>query len=317
MSSGGGTTTQVTKNELPAWLQDAAQGNLARADFVSKIGYVPQYGLDVAGFTPMQTSAMQNTADAASAFGLAAPSNAMAGMPAQQTNNLGFSGYSSGDLYRDYLGNFQQQAPSQFAALNSMFIDPVTGELGVSWDKSGTAVVNPDAQYTSYAPSYGGNYVAPEGSSFPDNYVTQNTGLMPQWMEDVALSAANMGPIGTFLSPASKMLGTFAIDNQMDTLAQQQSVYDNPSYGKEGFEVVADEYGNLNLVDRTAERVAREQAAAAAARAASSSNSFDSGYNWGSASNASRQSSMLDSGTGSGIGSGGGNASRGFSTGGW
>jgi hypothetical protein len=282
MSSGGGTTTQVTKNELPAWLQDAAQGNLARADFVSKIGYVPQYGLDVAGFTPMQTSAMQNTADAASAFGLQAPSNAMAGMPAQQTNNLGFSGYSSGDLYRDYLGNFQQQAPSQFAALNSMFIDPVTGELGVSWDKSGTAVVNPDAQYTSYAPSsMGGNYVAPEGSSFPDNYVTQNTGLMPTWMEDVALSAANMGPIGTFLSPVSKMLGTFAIDNQMDTLAQQQSVYDHPDYGKEGFEVVADKYGNLNLVDRTAERVAREQAAAQAAANRASGNYYTDTYGSG------------------------------------
>lgn len=142
MSSGGGTTTQVSKTELPSWLQDAAQGNLARADYVSQIGYVPQYGLDVAGFTPMQTSAMQNTADAASAFGLAAPSNAMAGMPAQQTNNLGFSGYSSGALYDDYLSNLAAQRPAQYEAINSMFIDPTAGGVSTIFTPEGSVGTN-------------------------------------------------------------------------------------------------------------------------------------------------------------------------------
>lgn len=126
MSSGGGSTqTQVA--ELPSWLQDAAQENLGRARMTADIGYVPQYGLDVAGFTPMQTSAMQNTANAASAFGLAAPTNAMAGMPAQQTNNLGFSGYSSGALFDDALSQLQANRPAQYDYMNSMFIDPMTG----------------------------------------------------------------------------------------------------------------------------------------------------------------------------------------------
>jgi hypothetical protein len=138
MSSGGGTTTQVTKNELPAWLQDAAKGNLARADYVSQLGYVPQYGLDVAGFTPMQTSAMQNTADAASAFGLSAPTNAMAGMPAQQTNNLGFSGYSSGALFDDYLSNLAAQRPAQYEAINSQFLNPITGDVGTAFTPAGS-----------------------------------------------------------------------------------------------------------------------------------------------------------------------------------
>lgn len=160
MSSGGGTTTQVSKTELPSWLQDAAQSNLARADYVSQLGYVPQYGLDVAGFTPMQTAAMQNTADAASAFGLSAPTNAMAGMPAQQTNNLGFSGYSSGALYDDALAQLQANRPAQYDAINDMFIDPNTGQAGTAFTPFGS-VAGADASQaakslTDY--SLSGNY---------------------------------------------------------------------------------------------------------------------------------------------------------------
>lgn len=127
MSSGGGTTTQVSTTELPSWLQDAAQENLGRARMTADIGYVPYYGIDTAGFTPMQTSAMQNTANAASAFGLQAPTDVMAGMPAQQTNNLGFSGYSSGAMFDDALSQLQANRPAQYEYMNSMFIDPVTG----------------------------------------------------------------------------------------------------------------------------------------------------------------------------------------------
>jgi hypothetical protein len=166
MSSGGGTTTQVTKNELPAWLQDAAKGNLSRADYVSQIGYVPQYGLDVAGFTPMQTSAMQNTADAASAFGLSAPSNAMAGMPQQTTNNLGFSGYSSGSLYDDALAQLAQNRPAQYEAINSMFVNPVTGDIGTAFTPSGSIGDTGLSDYTVRDGNIysGGNYEAPVDS---------------------------------------------------------------------------------------------------------------------------------------------------------
>jgi hypothetical protein len=141
MSSGGGST-QTQSTELPAWLQDAAKSNLGRADLVSKIGYVPQYGIDVAGFTPMQQSAMQNTANAASAFGLSAPTDAMAGMPAQQTNNLGFSGYSSGDLFNNYLSNLQAQRPAQYDAINSMFIDPTAGGMSTIFTPEGSVGTN-------------------------------------------------------------------------------------------------------------------------------------------------------------------------------
>lgn len=245
MSSGGGST-QTQSTELPAWLQDAAKGNLARADYVSKLGYVPNYGLDVAGFTPMQQSAMQNTANAASAFGLGAPTDAMAGMPAQQTNNLGFSGYSSGNLYDAALAQLATNRPAQYQAMNAQFIDPYTGDIGIDFKSGGDVVVNPTAQYTTpiYNPSTG-NYQATTESNMPEGYLTNNT-LLPQWAEDLALSGANLGTIGTFLSPVSKMLGNYFIGNQMDNMQNQLSVYDQQGAGKA---IVTDANGAQNLVD--------------------------------------------------------------------
>lgn len=149
MSGGGGTTTTVQQAaQLPSWLQDAAKANLARADYVSQLGYVPQYGLDVAGFSPMQEAAMQNTANAASAFGLQAPANAMAGMPQQQTNNLGFSGYSSGNLFDNALSQLQANRPAQYDAIQDMFIDTTSGEAPVMFTPYGS-VSDPSASATT------------------------------------------------------------------------------------------------------------------------------------------------------------------------
>ena len=188
MSSGGGSTTT---QELPEWLQDAAKSNLARADYVSQIGYVPQYGLDVAGFTPMQQSAMQNTANTASAFGLSAPTNAMAGMPAQQTNNLGFSGYSSGALYDDALARLQARRPAQYDAINDMFIDPNTGQAGTAFTPFGS-VAGADASQaaknlTDYSLSgnedlgYSGGFDAANPYDSADAY--NNAQKFNAWME--------------------------------------------------------------------------------------------------------------------------------------
>ena len=70
----GGSSTSV---EIPDYIENAARNNLQRADFVSKLGYVPQsFGPTVAAFTPMQQSAFGNTAQAADAFGLGTPTGA-------------------------------------------------------------------------------------------------------------------------------------------------------------------------------------------------------------------------------------------------
>ena len=124
---GGSSTSQV---KIPQYIEDASKANLARADEIAKIGYVPYYGPDVAAFTPMQQSAFQNTSDAASAFGLAAPTSAsgtMGGMPAPTQFAGGVQGYSSAPMYEQSLAEFYARRPAQYDALMAPFIDPVTG----------------------------------------------------------------------------------------------------------------------------------------------------------------------------------------------
>jgi len=125
---GGSSTSSVT---VPQYIEDAARRNLSRADDISKIGYTPYYGPDVAAFNPMQQSAFQNTANAASAFGMAGGGGTgMEGMPAPTTYAGGIQGYSSAPLYEESLAELGQQRPGQKDFIDSLFIDPYTGEDG-------------------------------------------------------------------------------------------------------------------------------------------------------------------------------------------
>jgi hypothetical protein len=125
---GGSTTTTV---EVPQYIEDAAKRNLERADVISRIGYTPYYGPDVAAFTPTQEAAFQNVAGQAGAFGLATPAGGvMAGMPTPQEFAGGIRGYSSAPMYEQSLGEFARRRPAQFNLIESLFINPVTGEVG-------------------------------------------------------------------------------------------------------------------------------------------------------------------------------------------
>ena len=140
---GGSATSQV---EVPAWLNDAAQGNLAKANEMAKIGYADYRGPDVAAFTPMQMSAFQNTSNAANAFGLAA-SPGMAGMPAPTMYANGVEGYSAAPIYDQAKAEMMRLNPAQFAAINAPFINPATGAqpggvYGGGGGNSGAAVAN-------------------------------------------------------------------------------------------------------------------------------------------------------------------------------
>ena len=90
MSGGkGGSTTSA--QQIPEWIEGPAKANLEKARLAGEIGYMPYYGPEVAALSPMQKSAMQNTAGAMSAFGLGAPAQNMSqSMPSQpsqpQTN---------------------------------------------------------------------------------------------------------------------------------------------------------------------------------------------------------------------------------------
>jgi predicted transcriptional regulator len=126
---GRGSTTN--KTEIPAWLEDAARGNIAQGRDVANLGPVPYYGPDVAAFTPMQQASFQNTGQAANAFGMAGGGlTGMEGMPQAQQFAGGVSGYSSAPMYEEALAQLEARNPGQFAAIQNMFINPQTGQGG-------------------------------------------------------------------------------------------------------------------------------------------------------------------------------------------
>ena len=160
---GGSSTTEV---KIPEYIEEASKANLARANEISQIGYVPYYGPDVAAFSPMQQAAFQNTADTASAFGLSAPTSQqdiMGGMPAPTTYAGGVQGYSSAPMYEQSLAELKDKRPAQYKAIMDQFIDPVGGSsTRSSSGKGGGSVsrippVSPPANPSAMQIRYGGN----------------------------------------------------------------------------------------------------------------------------------------------------------------
>ena len=126
MSGGGKGGSQTTQVTIPAWLEQAAQRNIAKAEDISQTGFVPYMGPDVAAFSPMQQAAFQGTNQMAQAFGMGG-ADPMAGMPQAQQFAGGVQGYSAYPLYSQSLANLQATAPGQFAPLQAPFINPQTG----------------------------------------------------------------------------------------------------------------------------------------------------------------------------------------------
>ena len=160
MAGGGGKGgKQTTKVEIPKWLERAAQSNLARADEIATLGYVPRFGPEVAAFSPMQQAAFANTGQAAAAFGLPGGGmTGMEGMPAPTQFAGGVSGYSSAPLYNEMLSALQANAPGQYDFIRGMFLDPTTG----------AGPRNPFAPLTGGVSAYGDAAAAP-GSNNPLN----------------------------------------------------------------------------------------------------------------------------------------------------
>ena len=154
---GGSTTSSV---EIPEYIEEAARRNLAKAEDISQIGYVPYYGPDVAAFTPFQEAGFQQTADVASAFGMGpqmSRSDIMGGMPAPTEFAGGVRGYSSAPLYQQAVDELAAQRPAQAQFIESFFIDPVTGQVG-----SRVPTTSPVAPVAPVAPvDSGGGGVAP------------------------------------------------------------------------------------------------------------------------------------------------------------
>ena len=122
MSSKGGSNTTTQKQELPAWLDKAAQDNLAQAKIAGQIGYMPYYGPEIAGLSPQQTQSMQNTFNAQQAFGMV-PQGAefSTGLPEAQQYAGGVSGYSSGGLFDQALAELRARQPDIAAQYDKFY----------------------------------------------------------------------------------------------------------------------------------------------------------------------------------------------------
>jgi len=123
MSGGkGGSSTQAT--EIPRWIQEPSERNIARAETAQKMDYMPWQGPDVAAFNPTQTAAMQQNIGASEAFGLSAPGSltALQGMPKAQTFAGGMQGYSGMPLYEQALAETRAKQPLDVAQRDKLFV---------------------------------------------------------------------------------------------------------------------------------------------------------------------------------------------------
>ena len=140
MSKGGSTSSTVA---VPQDLEDAAKRNLSRADDISKIGFVPNYGPDVAAATPMMGAAAQNVANTADYFGVGSnmsQRDIMGGMDDPTTYANGVQGYSSAPIFEQSLETLAEKRPGQYDYINKLFIDPVTGLPGSRVGETGGIV---------------------------------------------------------------------------------------------------------------------------------------------------------------------------------
>lgn len=126
MAKGGEESSTAN---LPAWQEKGYQQGLNLAKDVSQIGYVPYYGPDVAGFSPLQQASFQGTDQMAAAFGMPTTGGA-AYMPQAETFAGGIQGYSSAPMYNQAVAELAANAPAQAKYLASFGIDPVTGAVG-------------------------------------------------------------------------------------------------------------------------------------------------------------------------------------------
>lgn len=88
MSGGkGGSTTSQT--QIPDWIAEPAQRNIARAESAQQIGYIPYMGPEVAAFSPTEMALMQSRGNTAEAFGIVPQGfDALSGLPRNVPQNV-------------------------------------------------------------------------------------------------------------------------------------------------------------------------------------------------------------------------------------
>ena len=169
--SGGGSSSAAT--EIPKWLEEPAIRNIARAEDIQRIPYMPWYGPDVAAFNPTQQAAMQANVGAAEAFGLSAPGSlpANSGIPTPiSTYTGGIQGYSANPLFEQAKADLKTNQPEALEQYNALFgprVDPVTGTVLPTMSQQ--VAQGNTSSYGNYGLGVGSDvdlssYVNPDGS---------------------------------------------------------------------------------------------------------------------------------------------------------
>jgi len=281
MSKGGGSTQTaqtVTANQIPKWMEDAAKQNLERANYVSQLGYVPNYGMDVAAFSPLQQQAMQASGMAGQAFGLAPQGfDATAGIPTPTTDSFGFTGYSSGNMFDNALTEFSQRRPGQYNAMQSMFVNPESGEVGTLFTPTGSLntqeTSNPLATYQirDFVDSDGGVVNTTPTKSEWETLMSANNFV--QGVKDYPL----MAPGGLLVKLGSALAQNTIIDPyeaERQLKLQQYANGGRSSTGDSGY--VSGNYGGHTISYGTADSQGRNSAG----HTAGGTGRTDGGYGW-------------------------------------
>lgn len=125
MSGGGGKGgSQTSAQSIPAWVEGPARENLAQARVAGQIGYMPYYGPEVAGLSPMQQQSMQNTYSGLQAFGLAPEGQYQSNLPPLETYAGGVQGYGSGNLFDQAVAELALRHPEIAAQYEKFYNQP-------------------------------------------------------------------------------------------------------------------------------------------------------------------------------------------------
>lgn len=115
--SGGKGGSETSSVKIPGYIENASKDNIALAQQIADMGYVPYYGPDVAAATGQQVASWNGANDAASAFGLP---TAAVDLPREKQFAGGVSGYSSGGIYDQALRELRSRRPDVYNAMNGL-----------------------------------------------------------------------------------------------------------------------------------------------------------------------------------------------------
>lgn len=118
------TGKKESSSSLPEWMAGPSKEMLQRSLDMSKVGYMPYAGPQVAALDPAQVASMYATDSSAQAFGM--PS-AIPRIQGPTDFGGGTFGYSSMPLYDQQQQWFAETRPGQKQFYDSMFVDPYTG----------------------------------------------------------------------------------------------------------------------------------------------------------------------------------------------